>query len=52
MQFRLLNGKDGFFKLKEEEWGWKHEHDALLPVMTDVEIAPESLPKVVRNYNL
>ena len=38
----------GSFKLLEEEWGWKRENDVLLPVMTDMEIAPESLLKVVR----
>ena len=39
---------DGSFKLSEEELGWKLENDALLPIMTDMEIAPESLLKVVR----
>ena len=39
---------DGSFKLSEEEWGWKHENDILLPVITDMEIAPESSLKVVR----
>lgn len=38
----------GSFKLSEEEWGWKRENDILLPIMTDMEIAPESLLKVVR----
>ena len=38
----------GSFKLFEEEWGWKRENDILLPIMTDMEIAPESLLKVVR----
>ena len=39
---------DGSFKLSEEEWKRKRENDILLPIMTDVEIAPESLLKVVR----
>ena len=39
---------DGSFKLSEEEWKWKRENDILLHIMTDVEIAPESLLKVVR----
>ena len=38
----------GSFKLSEEKWGWKRENDILLPIMTDMEIAPESLLKVVR----
>ena len=39
---------DESFKLLEKEWGWKRENDILLPIMTDMEIAPESLLKVVR----
>ena len=39
---------DGSFKQSEEELGWKLENDTLLPIMTDMEIAPESLLKVVR----
>ena len=39
---------DGLLKLSEEEWGWKRENNVLLPIMTDMEIAPESLLKVVR----
>ena len=38
---------DESFKLLEKEWGWKREN-ILLPIMTDMEIAPESLLKVVR----
>ena len=38
----------GSFKLSEEEWGLKRENNFLLPIMTDMEIAPESLLKVVR----
>ena len=38
---------DGSFKLSEEEWGWKRENDILLPIMKDMEIAPESSLKVV-----
>ena len=41
---------DGSFKLSEEEWGWKRENDILLPIITDMEIAPECLLKVVRFY--
>ena len=36
------------FKLSEEEWGWKGENDILLPITTDMEIAPESLLKVLK----
>ena len=39
---------DGSFQLSQEEWGWKRENNILLPIMTDMEIAPESLLKVVR----
>ena len=39
---------DGSSKLSKEECGWKRENDILLPIMTDMEIAPESLLKVVR----
>ena len=39
---------DGLLKLSEGEWGWKRENNVLLPIMTDMEIAPESLLKVVR----
>ena len=39
---------DGSFKLSKEEWGLKRENDILLPIMTDMEIPPESLLKVVR----
>ena len=39
---------DGLLKLSEEEWGWKRENNVLLPIMMDMEIAPESLLKVVR----
>ena len=38
----------GSFKLSEDEWGWTRENDILLPIMTDMEIASESLLKVVR----
>ena len=38
----------GSFKLPEDEWAWKCENDILLPIMIDMEIAPESLLKVVR----
>ena len=41
---------DGSFKLSEEEWGWKLENDILLPIMTEMEIAPECLLNVVRFY--
>ena len=41
---------NGSFKLSEEEWGWKRENDILLPIITDMEIAPECLLKVVRFY--
>ena len=39
---------DGLLKLSEEEWGWKRENNVLLPIMMDMEIAPEPLLKVVR----
>ena len=39
---------NGPFKLSEEEWRWKRENDILLPIMTDMEIAPESSLKVMR----
>ena len=39
---------NGPFKLSEEEWGWKRDNDILLPIMTDMEIAPESSLKVMR----
>ena len=39
---------DGSFNLSGEEWGWKPENHILLPIMTDMGIAPESLLKVVR----
>ena len=39
---------NGPFKLSEEVWGWKRENDIQLPIMTHMEIAPESSLKVVR----
>ena len=36
------------FQTAPSEWGWRLDGDALVPVMTDEEIAPQSLMKVIR----
>jgi len=36
------------FEIQPTEWGWKLENSVLSPVMTNQEIAPQSLIKAVR----
>jgi len=36
------------FDIQPSAWGWKLENGVLAPVMTDEEIAPQSLIKVIR----
>ena len=36
------------FKLEATDWGWKFDDEVITPVMTDKDIAPESLTKVIR----
>jgi len=39
---------DGSLKLKEEDWGWEQRNSILKPIMTNIDIAPDVLLKVVR----
>jgi hypothetical protein len=39
---------DNEFELKPEDWGWHWKDDTLYPTMTDLQVAPECLLKVVR----
>ena len=36
------------FELSALDWGWKKDNDILVPIMTDISIAPESLTKIIR----
>lgn len=36
------------FELDTTEWGWKQHDRVITPVMTDKDIAPEVLTKVIR----
>ena len=36
------------FELEATDWGWKLDDEVITSVMTDKEIAPESLTKVIR----
>ena len=42
---RLSNGHDD---LNPQQWGWKLDGGALIPIMTDLDAAPERLLKFVR----
>lgn len=44
IQWSMIND----FNIQPSEWGWKLENGVLAPVMTDEEIAPQSLIKVIR----
>ena len=39
---------DDEFQLQPEEWGWKRDGNNLTPITTDMDVAPESLLKVIR----
>ena len=43
-----LNKDEGLFEFVATDWGWKMQDGKLVPIMTDQEIAPESLLKVIR----
>lgn len=36
------------FEIAAVDWGWKERDGMLVPIMTDKEIAPETLTKVIR----
>ena len=38
----------GELKSEAIDWGWKIQDGVVAPIMTDKEIAPESLTKVIR----
>ena len=39
---------DEGMKLEATDWGWKTKDGLITPIMTDKEVAPESLIKVIR----
>ena len=44
-----LIADDGTLEIEAKDWGWKMQGGTLVPIMTDQEIAPDSLTKVVRS---
>ena len=44
--WKLLD--DGSIELKPNEWGWHWKNNLLQPITTDMDVAPESLLKVIR----
>ena len=43
-----LTGEYGMVKIVSADWGWKMQDGILVPVMTDQDIAPDSLTNVIR----
>ena len=37
----------GVLQLEATEWAWKMEDVVIMPIMTDMDVAPESLVKVI-----
>ena len=48
LQVVLWKVLDDDLEQNPEEWGWYFKGDQLLPIMTDMDVAPENLLKVVR----
>eukprot|EP00794_Sanderia_malayensis_P012470 gene12470-13758_t len=48
LQIVLWKVLDDDIKLRAEEWGWYCKDDQLLPITTDMDVAPENLLKVDR----
>ena len=44
----LLSFPDGSTELEATDWGWKEQDNKLIPIMTDMPPAPQSLLELVR----
>lgn len=39
---------DGAVELKLDDWGWYWQGNQLLPIISDMDVAPKNPPKVIR----